>query len=79
MNVKSMSLEKLVKLKDQVDAALRSKVTETRRVLQSNLAKLSGFGSGSMRGRRGATLGSKVAPRYRNPENPSERLGPGAG
>jgi DNA-binding protein H-NS len=72
MNFKSMSLEKLLKLKDQLDSALSSKVAETRRVLESNLAKLSGFGSGSMRGHRGGARGGKVAPKYRNPDNPSE-------
>ena len=68
MNFKSMSIEKLVKLKDQVESALSSKVAETRRMLQSNLAKLTGFGGASM---RGSTRG-KVAPKYRNPDNPSE-------
>jgi DNA-binding protein H-NS len=68
MNFKSMSIEKLVKLKGQVESALSSKVAETRRMLQSNLAKLTGFGAASMRG--GAR--GKVAPKYRNPDNPSE-------
>ena len=71
MNFKSMSIEKLVKLKDQVESALSSKVNETRRMLQSNLAKLTGFGAASKHGRRGAARG-KVAPKYRNPENPAE-------
>jgi DNA-binding protein H-NS len=71
MNFKSMSIDKLVKLKDQVESALSSKVAETKRMLESNLAKLTGFGVGSMRGRRGTARG-KVAPKYRNPENPSE-------
>jgi DNA-binding protein H-NS len=71
MNFKSMSIEKLVKLKDQVESALSSKVAETRRTLESNLAKLGRFGSDSVRGRRGATRG-KVAPKYRNPDNPGE-------
>jgi DNA-binding protein H-NS len=71
MNFKSMSIENLVKLKDQVESALSSKVAETRRMLQSNLSKLSGFGAASMRGRGGAARG-KVAPKYRNPDNPSE-------
>jgi DNA-binding protein H-NS len=68
MNFKSMSIEKLVKLKDQIESALSSKVAETRRMLQFNLAKLTGFGAASM---RGPTRG-KVAPKYRNPDNPSE-------
>jgi DNA-binding protein H-NS len=68
MNFKSMSIEKLAKLKDQVESALSSKVAETRRILQSNLTKLTGFGRASM---RGAARG-KVAPKYRNPDSPSE-------
>ena len=71
MNFKSMSIEKLVKLKDQVESALSSKVAETKRTLQSNLSKLAGFGTASMRGLRGAAR-DKVAPKYRNPDNPSE-------
>jgi DNA-binding protein H-NS len=68
MNFKSMSIEKLVKLKDQVENALSTKVAETRRMLQSNLAKVTAFGAAPMRG--GAR--GKVAPKYRNPDNPSE-------
>ena len=71
MNFKSMSIEKLVKLKDQVESALSSKVAETKRTLQSNLSKLAGFGTASMRGLPGTARG-KVAPKYRNPDNPSE-------
>jgi DNA-binding protein H-NS len=71
MNFKSMSIEKLVKLKDQVESALSSKVAETKRTLQSNLFKLASFGTASTRGLRGAARG-EVAPKSRNPDNPSE-------
>jgi len=71
MNFKSMSIDKLMKLKDQLESALSSKVAETRRMLESNLAKLTRFGPGSKRGRGGTTRG-KVAPKYRNSDNPSE-------
>jgi len=71
MNFKLMSIDKLSKLKDQIEAALASKVTETRRALESQLAKLTGFRTGSPRGRRGGARG-KVAPKYRNPSNPAE-------
>ena len=71
MNFRSMSIDKLVKLKDQVETALSSKVAETKRMLESKLTKLTGFGVGSTPGRRGAVR-SKVAPKYRNPDNPSE-------
>lgn len=70
MNLRSMSIDKLAKLKDQVDAALSSKVVETRRMLESQLSKLTGFGTTSRRGPRGVR--GKVAPKYRNPANPSE-------
>jgi len=69
MALKSMSIGKLSKLKSQVEAALAAKIAETRRTLEADLAKLTGLGIGP-RGRRGATR--KVAPKYRNPDNPSQ-------
>jgi DNA-binding protein H-NS len=69
MNLKSMSLDKLSKLKDQVDAMLRTKVADERRSLQAELDKLSRL-STSKRAEPGAR--GSVAPKYRNPENPSE-------
>jgi DNA-binding protein H-NS len=72
MALKTMSIERLTSLREKVDATLRAKVAETRRDLEAKLSALSRVGSGSGRGtppggRRGA-----VAPKYRNPENPSE-------
>ena len=67
MNLKSMSVDKLVDLRKRVEAALGTKVTEARRALESKLAKL---GRGFRRG--GADAPGKVAPKYRNPDNPSE-------
>jgi DNA-binding protein H-NS len=74
MNLKSMSLDRLVNLRDQVNSTLSAKVVDHRRSLESELSKLSRF-----QGRattmsafgRGAARGS-VAPKYRNPQNPSE-------
>ena len=74
MSLKTMSLDKLVKLKDQVEAALASKVTEQRRALESELSKLGRFSGGPGRPKglgRGGVRGA-VAPKYRNPDNPSE-------
>jgi DNA-binding protein H-NS len=73
MNLKSMSIDKLSKLKEQVDAALGTKIIEERRAVQAQLGRLErlsrgGLGAG---GGRGGARGS-VAPKYRNPENPSE-------
>jgi DNA-binding protein H-NS len=69
MNLKSMSIDKLAKLKDQVDAILRIKVVDERRVLEAKLGTLSRVSTskGVKPGARGS-----VAPKYRNPENPSE-------
>jgi DNA-binding protein H-NS len=64
-----MSIDTLSKLKRQVESALASKVAETRRMLESKLAELTGVGTKSPR--RGGTRG-KVRPKYRNPDNPSE-------
>jgi DNA-binding protein H-NS len=73
VNLKSMSLDKLVALKSRVEAVLSSKVANERRALQDGLSKLSHYQGGARakvvfgRGTRRA-----VAPKYRNPENPSE-------
>ena len=74
MALKTMSIEKLVELKDRVEAALSAKVREERRALQTKLASLT-----NVQGRAKATksLGGRgvrgaVAPKYRNPENPAE-------
>jgi DNA-binding protein H-NS len=73
MNLKSMSIDKLVDLRGRIDAVLGSKVADERRSLESELAKLSRVDTG---GRSKAAFGrgvrGKVAPKYRNPENPSE-------
>jgi DNA-binding protein H-NS len=75
MALKSMSIEKLVELKGQVEAMLSSKVLEQRRALESELSKLGGFQGGEGRAKsvfgRGGALGA-VAPKYRNPENAAE-------
>lgn len=72
-----MSIDKLMKLKEQVDGALAAKVSEQRRTLESELSKLHRF-QGAGRGKAGR-VGARgaVAPKYRNPENPP-RLGPAA-
>ena len=75
MALKSMSVEKLVALKGQVEAMLSSKVLEQRRALESELSKLDRFHSGTGRAKsamgRGGARGV-VAPKYRNPDNPAE-------
>jgi DNA-binding protein H-NS len=71
MALKTMSISKLMDLKEKVDAVLASKVAEERRTLQSRLANLGRVGSAAVPGSRGGVRG-KVAPKYRNPGNPAE-------
>jgi DNA-binding protein H-NS len=73
MNLKSMSMDKLAKLKDQVDAMPRTKVADERRTLEAELTRLSRLSTSQFRfnGLRPGARGP-VAPKYRNPENPSE-------
>jgi DNA-binding protein H-NS len=73
MNLKSMSVDKLSKLREQVDAALDAKVIEERLAVQDQLSKLDRLAAVGSRGKRvrGRPRGA-VAPKYRNPENPAE-------
>jgi DNA-binding protein H-NS len=72
--LKSMTIEKLVALKGQVEAALSLKVSEQRRLLESELSKLGHFQNGKSTSKttRGSGARGAVAPKYRNSENPSE-------
>jgi DNA-binding protein H-NS len=71
MALKSMSIEKLVALKGQVEAMLSSKVVEQRRTLESELSKLGRFEGGKSTSKVARGYGA-IAPKYRNPENPTE-------
>jgi DNA-binding protein H-NS len=72
-NLKSMSIDRLCSLRDQVDAVISAKVTEERRAVEHKLGNLSRLvGNGArVKGVRGGPRGA-VAPKYRNPENPAE-------
>src|SRR5260221_11827434 len=77
MNLKSMSIDKLTKLRDQVGTALHSKVANERRTLEAEITKLSRLSTSQLRS-KGLGVRGPVAPKYRNPENPSETwAGPG--
>ena|SRR6478609_2787530 len=67
-NLASMSVETLIKMRDDIEKILNRKTEQ----LQSQLAAL-GLGD-APRGKRGASKmkGRKVAPKYRNPNNRSE-------
>jgi DNA-binding protein H-NS len=66
-----MSVDKLSKLRDQIDAALATRVADERSALQAELGKLSRFADGRMRFKGGGDRGA-VSPKYRNPDNPAE-------
>src|SRR5215469_15663799 len=66
-----MSIDKLSKLRSQIDAVLSSKVIEARRAVQGQLGKLDRLGGLRVKGIRGGVRGP-VAPKYRNPANPAE-------
>jgi DNA-binding protein H-NS len=71
-NLKSMSVDRLTKLREQVDAILGAKVLEERRALEARLGELGRLAAnGSGRKRAGGARGA-VAPKYRNPDNPAE-------
>jgi DNA-binding protein H-NS len=63
--LKSMTIEKLMKLKSDVEATLAQKVSEERRALEQELSKLGGYAGGKKA--RGGSRGA-VAPKYRDPE-----------
>jgi DNA-binding protein H-NS len=69
MALKTMPINRLMDLRQKVEATLAAKVAEQRRTLETQLAKLTRFGAGVSG--RGASRG-KVPPKYRNPENSAE-------
>jgi len=75
MNLKSMSIDNLSQLREQVDAILGAKVIEERRAVQDQLDKLERLSANGSRinikGGQGGVRGA-VAPKYRNPDNPAE-------
>ena len=72
MNLKSMSIDKLSKLRSQIDAALSSKVVESRRAVQGQLGKLDRVSTSGLRLKGTRGVRGPVAPKYRNPANPGE-------
>jgi DNA-binding protein H-NS len=74
INFKTMAVNKLIALRSQVDAMLSDKVAEQRRTLTSELAKLDSIAGNPRASKRtGASAPrGKVAPKYRNHDNPSE-------
>jgi len=70
LNLRSLSINDLLSLRDRVTKAISTRIHAERRDLESRLQRLSEFGS--VPGKRGPRKGTKVAPKYRNPLNPLE-------
>jgi DNA-binding protein H-NS len=69
-----MSHRRVARPESKVDAAITAKIGEQRHELEAQLSKLEGYDGRGRRGRpagRGAPRGA-VAPKYRNPDNPTE-------
>jgi DNA-binding protein H-NS len=73
--LKSMSIEKLMNLKSDVEATLAQKVSEHRHSLQRELSKLGGYTNGK-KATGGGPRGT-VAPKYRDPETGATWAGRG--
>jgi DNA-binding protein H-NS len=75
LNLRSMSFDDLIALRDDVARLISRKAKSARKELETKLALLEGLGGrvGGRRKTRGSALkGRKVAPKYRNPKNRSE-------
>ncbi len=73
MALKSMSVAQLQDLREKVDAAIVEKITARRQELEtelSSLERINGHGSRKTDRRRGPR--GPVAPKYRNPKDPTQ-------
>jgi len=70
LDLQSLTVDRLLSLLDQIDEVLLAKVHAERRELEVRLQRLERLAPGSAK--RGPRKGSKVAPKYRNPLNPTE-------
>jgi DNA-binding protein H-NS len=70
MQLKTMSLDRLIDLREKVETALNERIAGARSELESRLKKLADFGGSRETGRRGRR--GRVPPKYRNPDSPGE-------
>ena len=72
MMLKSMSVAKLQDLRGKVDAAIVEKVAARRSELEMELSALAHHDPRGSRGVHGRGIRGTVAPKYRNPKDPSQ-------
>jgi DNA-binding protein H-NS len=71
-NLKTMSFDDLIALRDSAERLIRQRATKERRALEDRLARLTGFFGKLVPGRGRSLKGRKVPPKYANPTNRSE-------
>lgn len=69
VNLKSMSVDALLSLRERINKTIASRIHSERRDLEMRLQRLRRFDPTETVAKRGPRMGSKVAPKYRNPEN----------
>jgi DNA-binding protein H-NS len=70
MQLRSMSIDRLMDLREKVETALKTRIASARTDLEARLKELSGAGRSERAARRGPR--GPVPPKYRNPDNPAE-------
>jgi DNA-binding protein H-NS len=70
MQLRSMSVDRLMDLREKVEIALKTRIAGARSDLETRLKALSGVGRSERAARRGPR--GRVPPKYRNPDNPAE-------
>ena len=71
-NLKGMSFDDLIALRDSAERIIRQRAAKEKRALEDRLARLTGFFGKLVPGRGRSLKGRKVAPKYANPANRSE-------
>jgi DNA-binding protein H-NS len=72
INLKKMSFDALMSLRDTAESLIQRRAKTERRALEARLARLTGFLGPLVPGRKRSLKGRKVRPKYRNPANRSE-------
>jgi len=77
VNLKALSFDELLELRDQVDAAISTQIESEKRALEMKLARLNRFSDAPTKAGNGAGAAvrpkfGKVPPQFRNPDNPTE-------